>query len=448
MPIENEEGYDKSRESGSSNFKTSLFKPLPHIAGESFVNELVIPVFSPKNWEVFNHPPETREKLGLTEFNPFAASDSQQQDLITFYLRVSVHSVKNYSYPDGRTGFASVVCPNEFNKYLSQVAGRPKLFKSDHCPFCTAAQSAWGQYNARWKEIEQERGILKKDLTQEGRRDIAKQDDVLKHYYEQARSLSPVDRYVFSVFDHSKFSGERPMDGETDELKYQVYFAPKTIFTHLVDFWKEDSKSGQAPFFSIEDPEGFRIIKVKKNTEECRGGNLRDTKYTVMMGQRFQYSEEWQGYLKDIDNMADPSPYLNILTPSEMEAYANTPDNNAMSYNAPPVQQQNTYSPPPSAPPTGFQPPVASSAPAYSPPPSVADASPVPSVPSVPQATQPSMPVPPVVPSPPQNAPSPVPSVPQVPQVTTGMPQPPASAPSVPDRTPPEEALAPNRHKW
>ena len=130
MPVDAEESYDKSREQGSSNFKTTLFKPLPHAAGESFVNEMVLPVFSPKNWEIFNHPPEVREKLGMTAANPFAATEGQD-DLITFYLRVAVHSIKNYSYPDGRSGFASVVCPKQFNEYLSKVAGRPKLFRSD-----------------------------------------------------------------------------------------------------------------------------------------------------------------------------------------------------------------------------------------------------------------------------------------------------------------------------
>jgi len=437
MPVENEESYDKSRENNSQSFRTSLYKPLPHVSGESFMNELVVPVFSPKNWAIFNQTPEDCARLGLTGVNPFAAGEGQE-DLITFYLRVATHSIKNYTYPDGRTGFASVICPKGFNNYLTQVTGRTGLFKSDNCPFCTASSNAWSQYNARWKEIEMERGISKKDLNPDGRREIAKKDDVLKYWYELAVGFTSQDKYVLSPFDHSKYLGVRPKDGEDEELGYQPYFAPKTIFGYLVEFWKEDSKSGLSPFFSLEDPEGFRIIKVKKSTEDCRGNNLRDTKYTVMQGSRFQYPDEWKNYLKDINNMADPSPYLAILTPSEMEKYANDSGDVGTSYNTPaqtqsqpPVQQQVQASAPPSAPSGNFSAPAIQR-----------------------QATPPSVGV--------MNAPPTTAGAPLVPQVN--LQGPPMAAPSVPvpptapsttappvrtpDRTPPSGDMPPNRHSW
>jgi len=423
MPVENEEDYDKNRENRGQNFRTNLFKPLPHVSGEAFMNELIIPVFSPKNWAIFNQDPENCERLGLTGVNPFSAGEGQE-DLITFYLRIATHSIKNFVYPEGRSGFASVVCPKGLNAYLTQVTGRTGLFKSDYCPLCAASSDAWNQYNARWKEIEMERGISKKDLNADGRREIAKKDEILKYWYEIAVGFTSQDKYVLSVFDHSKFSGARPKDGEDDALSYQTYFAPRTVFEYLVEFWKEDSKSGISPFFNLEDPEGFKIIKVKKSTEACHGNNLRDTKYTVMQGGRFQYPDEWKSYLQDINSMSDPSPYLAILSSSEMGAYANDSGNVGTSYNAPvtiPNAARNapttqTTQPPIDAPPVVQR---------QTPPPGVS----LPSVPATPQS-----------------------GVPLVPQVNMSLP---TSAPPVvtspvetPDRTPPTGNMPPNRHSW
>ena len=317
MPTENEQQSEEKREIVPS---IKLFKPSPNIIGEKYTNELFIPLYFPGKWGIFNLSAEKREELGLVDYNPIG------NDLCTFYFRVSLHTIQQFVRKDGSVGFAQVLCPAKTNKYLTEVLKREPLFKSDRCPHCEAERKAWDSYNERWREIEREKGIKQKDLSKEGKREIATKDPILTKFYTQARGFGSGDRYVLCVMDYEKITEVKKLE-ENEILGYQPYLAPLGVFNSLRDFWVEDTKDKMPMFFSLDNPEGLQIIKVIKSTENCRDDNFRDTKYrdtkySVMKGRRVKLDEEAMQYLSNPDSMADPSPWLMILSQREMEIYS------------------------------------------------------------------------------------------------------------------------------
>ena len=313
MPA-NDEPKEEKREIAPS---IKLFKPLPNNIGEKYTNELFIPLYFPGKWEIFNFSSEKREELGLVDYNPIG------NDLCTFYFRVSLHTIQKFVRKDGSVGFAQILCPSKTNKYLTEVLKREPLFKSDRCPHCEAERKAWDSYNERWREIEKEKGIKQKDLSKEGKREIATKDPILTKFYNQARSFGSNDRYVLCVMDYEKITETKKLE-ETEILGYQPYLAPLSVFNSLRDFWVEDTKDKMPMFFSLDNPGGLQIIKVIKSTEDCRDDNFRDTKYSIMKGRRVKLDDEAMQYLSNPDNMADPSPWLTILSQQEMEMYSST----------------------------------------------------------------------------------------------------------------------------
>jgi hypothetical protein len=330
MPVEREEAYEASKSTSESSM-TRLFKPLPSQAGQRFDNELFFSLFTPEKWAIYNRSAEDRDLYGLTEFNPFTVQG--KPTINTFYFKVFCHNIENFVKRDGNTGYASVICPKNMNEYLVKALDRAPMFKEDSCPICKESARIWTLYNRRWEEMEAERGITRKGMTTEGKRNIAEADPQLKELYAIGRKKMVMEKYITSVFDHSKFSGKRSMDEGETTLSYQTFFAPKTIVDILKELWKANS-TGQA-FYSFDNPQGLQIVSVIKSTEACRGKNFRDTKYTTIQRGLVQYPEQWQGYLKNLDNAADPSDLLLLLTQADLAMYAQ--DGCAPSHNSHPT---------------------------------------------------------------------------------------------------------------
>ena len=449
MPVEQEEKYENSK--GSFQSSVSLYKPLPAKSGHRFVNEVFIPLFDPSQWSLFNRTSEEREALGLHDHNPLTPIGAEAP-LYTFYFKVFVHTVKDFVREDGSSGFAQLICPNHFNSYLTKAMGRRPFFKEDKCARCVSASRAWGDYNERWKEIEQERGIKKSEISPDGRREIGENDAILKEAYGRAKDSGVQEKTVLNIFDYGKFSGTRPKDVEDEALAYQTYFSPKKVFEDLKNQWVEDTKDNNIHFFSFENPSGMQVMKIIKSTEECRGNNLRDTKYSILKGNVVKLEDAWASYLTSLDSMVDPSDLLHVVSYENMSMYANN-DQQETSYNNPSGAPQQAAPQTPVVPPQAPQ-QAAPQAPVVPPqaPPAPAQA------PVVPTQTAPSVPqVAPGVPTPPAPAQAP-PQVPQVPTQappapptasgavpavpTTAVPVVPTSeAPVVPDRTPPSGAV-------
>lgn len=395
-----------------------IYKPYPHSHGETFTNELYIPLYAPFMWKMFNFSPEIRQKLNLADENPMKAAEGDQE-VYTFHFRVPTHKIEKYTRKDGTVGFASVICPTHFNQYMVNNMGKRPLFKDAECPFCIAEKNAWEEHNARWAEIERATGVKKKSLTSDGYRNQVASDPILKDTYARAKSLTMDEKFIVNVFDYSKLMGKIPKT-EDEKPEYQIWFAPKTVYGFLHQLFEEDLKSGIMPFFVHDDPNGLQLIKLIKDTTRCSSNNWRDTKYTVMKGGYYKADENWRSFLTNLSIMADPSDLLMILSKSEMQAYAN---GGTETYNTPehaPVQNYAQFAP---------KAPVA--APVVAPP--VAPVAP-PSAPMVP----PPAPVMAPVAAPPVVAPVMAPPAPMTPPVAPVMAPPapmvPPVAPSVPDR--------------
>jgi hypothetical protein len=447
MPVEQEERYENQKSTYQPS--VSIYKPLPNKTGQRFVNEVFIPLYDPSMWDLFNRSSEEREALGLHDHNPLSPVGSEAP-LYTFYFKVFVHSVKDFVREDGSSGFAQLICPNHFNSYLTKAMGRRPFFKSDKCAICEAANKAWGDYNERWKEIEQERGIKKSEISSDGRREIGEKDPVLKEAYGRAKSFGVQEKTILNVFDYGKFSGTRPKDVEEEALTYQMYSAPKKVFEDLKNQWAEDSKDGNLHFFSFENPLGLQVVKIIKSTEECKGDTLWGTKYSVMKGSVVKLDDAWVNYLTSISSMIDPTELLHVVSYENMAMYGNGASET--SYNKPAQDPPQTTQAPPQV---SQAPVVPPQVPAQVVPPQTTQAPVVPAqvppqTPVVPAQAPPQVPpqvpaqVPPTVPGAPPAAPQTA-----VPVVPTSEPAAPAQAlpqvPGVPVQTPPVVPPTPER---
>jgi len=410
---------------------TTLYRPLPTEAKSKFTNELYIPLFTPDIWSMFNLSAEDRFRLGLVDTNPLTPISDDEPRVGTYQFKVPIHKIDKYTRQDGSVGYAQVICPVEMNNYLVQVLNRRPLFKNPTCSHCQASAKAWADHNAQWDYLKETRGIDKKGLTPDGYKATVNSDPILKDSRNRAHSFKVQYKYVLNVFDYSKFTGERAK-AEDENFTHQFWFAPWTVFTGLQEIFEQDNRDQLRPFFDHNDPDGFQIIRVIKDTMACTSSNLRDTDYKVMKGPKVKLDDAWGTYLTTLENMADPSDMLLLLSSEEMALYAhpeqsmNAP---AQTTAQPPQVSQQPPQQPPQVPQTQVQhgpPPVTTTAPT---PPPVTTQQP----PQVPAQGPPPMTMPTTTaPTPPpitQTAPTP-------PPITPGPPMPPSMTPPVTQQAP------------
>jgi hypothetical protein len=291
-----------------------LWRPLPNKEGMVHFNNVLLPLFTPHAWKMFNPTEEMRRKyrmcapipgstlVGLDPSNP----------IYTFYFKLPIHQVDKFSRPDGSTGFASVLCPIGINKYLQESLGRGPLFEQPvRCAHCEESQRQWDLFNARWEAL----GIDKKALSADGYRDMCTRDPVLSVTKRAARDIGAQDKYFLAIFDHDKFVGARPLgEGDDPATLHQAWFAPKSVHSKLLRLFDGGAASGGAPqglrFFE-NTPSGFPIISIVKDTSKCKKNNLRDTEYDAVFNNRFfQYSPEWIAYIQNYAALVDPTETL------------------------------------------------------------------------------------------------------------------------------------------
>lgn len=401
---------------------TTLYRPLPTEAKSKFTNELYIPLFTPDIWSMFNLSAEERVKLGLVDTNPLTPISEDEPRVGTYQFKVPIHKIDKYTRQDGSVGYAQVICPVEMNNYLVQVLNRRPLFKNPTCPHCQASDQGWADHNAQWDYLKETKGLDKKSLTPDGYKATVDADPILKESRKRAHAFKVQYKYVLNVFDYSKFSGERAK-AEDENFTHQFWFAPWTVFTGLQEIFEQDVNDQVRPFFDHNDPEGIQIIRVIKDTMKCTSTNLRDTDYKVMKGPKVKMDPAWKDYLTTLENMADPTEMLMILSTEEMAMYAQ-PEQNMN------VSDQTTAQPP--------QVPQAQQSPQVAQPQSVQGPPPVTTtVPTPPPITQAAPQGPPPITT---TAPTP-PPITQVatqgpPPVNTGPPMPPSMTPPVTTQVP------------
>ena len=420
LDVGRDEAADNNSSKGSS---VGLYKPLPEGAGEKVTNELFIPLYKPSGWKLFNLSVEEAARLNAVTENPLVNVEGKP-DLYTFFFKVPMHSVRNFTRSDGSVGFAGVICPVHFNQYLVKNLGYKPLFNNPRCAFCEATAHAWSEHNDRWSLLEKEKGIVKKELNKDGYLNIRKNDPILSQSYEKASTFKIQERYITTVFDQGALSGHRRLS-EGEELAYKIWFTPRTVVDTLKELWLQSDRYGTPSFFEFENPNGFQILSITKDTTECTSLSMRDTKYTVLNGPVVPQSDEWKAYLTNLDGMPDPTDLLTLLPYEEMSIYAFPQDMSSL--NKPVATTQQSVAPS-SAP--APQAPVSTTpaVPAPAPAPQAAPAPAMPpAAPAPPTATPPTSPAPPV--AGPPTAPPPMaapPTSPAPPEPSTTVPVSPA----------------------
>ena len=305
MPYQKEKESD---EKNSSSWDKRLFKPLPDKAGLIVNNDVIVPLFSPHNWKLFNPTPEDAQKYGMVGSG--LVSMNPTNPIHTFYFRLPVHNIQNFNHPDGSVKrFAQVVCPIALNRYLVESLGRGPLFESPRCAFCEQEQRHWDAFNARWENC----GTDKSTLSKEGYWKFIDDDDILSAEREGTRKFGVNTRYVISVFDHAKFVGTRPLDDGETGVEHQIWFAPKGIYTKLLQLYEAGGPGG----FRFFEPtlQGFPILFVSKDTSKCKAGDMRNTEYNVGFVNRYHpYPPEWVEYIQNSEAKVDPSEFVHLIT--------------------------------------------------------------------------------------------------------------------------------------
>lgn len=474
MPMDKERDGNE-RKGGGSSISKSIFKPLPDKAGQIGNNDVIIPLFSPNNWSIFNPTPEIARKYGMVGGGGLVSLDANDP-LTTFFFRLRVHNVSKFQRPDTSIGFSSVICPIAMNKYLDTLGYGP-MFENPRCAFCEEEQRHWDITNARWEEKKLQ-GTDKDNLTNDGYWETIKNDPILSAERKITDELKVRDRFVVSVFDHAKFTGQRPKDEDEDSVAHQIFFAPNAVYDGLFSLYKAGGEAGFR--FFDPTPQGFAIVTVVKNTTKC-SVDMRNTQYSVtFLNKYYQYSQEWVDYIMNQSLMVDPSEFVYMVTYEESKMYATQYQSSRNDFQAP-----STTPVPGAAPgsvPEGFTAPqtpqvpqaqVPVQAPVFAPPtgavapPVAPPTAPVPSVVTPTQAVPPGAPPTRAVPmgAPPAGVPPtavplgtpPVPVTPPVAPVPVQAPVAPVQAPvpvvgaaqaQIPDRSLPPGSPPGQRRKW
>ena len=147
MPMKRE----KEKESSSGKGRPELYRPLPDKAGTKGNNNVIIPLFSPSLWKMFNPDEETINKLGLRGVP--GQTIGVPSDLLSFYFKIPAHGVNGYKRNDGSVGFTWVVCPVALERYLVDFLGFDNMWEKPRCPFCENTSEWWDNHSSRFEQI-------------------------------------------------------------------------------------------------------------------------------------------------------------------------------------------------------------------------------------------------------------------------------------------------------
>jgi hypothetical protein len=385
-----------------------IYTPLPKEPGKKTDNQLFVGLMEPGRWEMFSPNAEMIQKYNM---NPDFKFLAHGQPLISWFMTLPLHALKEYRRSDGSTGFTYVLCPTAMNRALKDLHGLPPLFLEDRCAFCEAEKNCWSEFNQIRDSLGYDQDSFKGNT--KGWNQFLDQNPALKALRDKAnRDLKAKERHILSVFDLDKLWGNRPLDEGQDSVSYQVWFAPNTVWDSMYNIWVQHAEYETPSFYDILEGEGVLPLIVNKNTEKCNAQSMVNTNYSVMSAPgRKSVDPAWVDYLDNPLSMVDPTNKITILTYAEASAAL---DEQGNSYNKAPVSAPTAAAPvqppqavpevPPVATPPVHAPPVATPpvhAPPAATPPAVAPQAPVapPEAPQAPSVSQPpTAPIPPVAP--------------------------------------------------
>ena len=410
------------KDSGSGKSKPELYKPLPDKSGAKVNNNVIIPLFAPPMWKMFNPDEETINKLGLKGVP--GQTISIPPDLLSFYFKIPAHGVNNYKRPDGSIGFTWLMCPVAMERYLVDFLGFDNMWEKPHCPFCDYANEWWNNHSDRFEQLGYDKDS-RRGLGKDAYHAMVGSDPGLKMSYKNAKKYALRDRYVMPIFDYDKMTGVRPFDNGQTAPQHQIFFSAKSVFEKLSNLSENDHH-----FYYFENNQ-VQTIVIIRDTTNCSGNDLSQTKYDAITGKKVDMDPAWVQYIQNTQLMVDPTQFIAMESVEDMKFYIdkdNEKDNKPVSgfvsshpsanqpMNAgvgqPPMGQMNQ-------PPVNQQPPMNQ------------------------QAQPPQQMTPPGAPpmgQPPQTPPPAQQAQPQG--------QPPAQDPNSGDRTPPAGSPPPGRMSW
>jgi len=351
MPYEREQ--ENERRQGGTSAK-ELWKPLPEQSGTSHGNNVLIPLLSPQYWRLFNPTPDMVAKYDMVGTGGLTALDPAKP-IYTFYFKVPHHVIPKFNRPDGSIGYATVLCPLEFNKYLVEFLGCQPLFNSTvRCAHCEEEQRHWDAFNARWAAC----GVDNKTLSKEGYFQYIDKDPELSAARKAAKAMQASEKYVIPIFDHDKQQGVRPLDEGQTCVEHQVWIAPKTVKEKLIKIFlggKQSVAPGEGLAFFAPTPQGFPIISIEKDTKKCTPGDMKKTEYDALfVGSHHPYDEAWLAYLQNQSLMVDPSDFIRLISYEEGRGYVAQQRSAGNDYSGPPAGLPATVGMPPVGVPGGM----------------------------------------------------------------------------------------------
>jgi hypothetical protein len=364
MPIQKFREETSSAERKPYVAPMEVYVPLPNKAGSKAVNEVIVTAFSMSRWRLFNPTPEMVSEYNM---NPdFSLTNSEGQEVITFFMTLPFHRVKDLRRPDGSTGFGYVLCNKTLNSHLRNVFQVPHLFNEDRCAFCEESAENWSLYNDHLQSLGIDKSMFKGQ--REKFKSFLNSNQAAKSFYNRAKDMGITERHIIEIIDFDKIQGKRPLrEGEMSVGK-QVWFSPSKILEGLFDI-NTSFESNNVPSFYVVDGGRVTTISVTKDTTDCSGTSLMETKYSISSSPvKKSIDPAYEAYINDLSTGCDPTGLFSLMSyPEQNElvgggnrAYVDFESNVPMPSASPsPPVRTHVPAPPMAMPPTAMPPVVA-----------------------------------------------------------------------------------------
>jgi len=286
MPIKADVEDLNKQGGGGSRSASILYAPLPvgQHATTKVGNKIFFGLFSPAKWSLFQQDNHILKKGALPD------------GLWTFYFKLVGHYVDSTdSLGKNRSQF--ILCPTETNKYLVDVLKYQPLFKDGRCRYCEENKAWWAKFENRWATSKLDGSALNPDrwgYDKDTYKKILSQNPDLNQIKDEAGKWQAGPRWVFQVFDMAKLALERPFDEGENQVDYQFYLGPKTVFEGLNNL----AENGIA-FYDADKPQQILL------TKDCTEGGPRQAKYTVLNLGPLPVNPEEMAYLQDDNSLPD-----------------------------------------------------------------------------------------------------------------------------------------------
>jgi len=234
----------------------------PLEAGKQFVNRLLFFPFRPSRLPIFN---------------------MVDPELYTLRVPLQLHYLL-YEDINGEIQRATYLCKREMTKLFIANFGNGEYFGQD-CSLCQQSDKLYEKYNERRKQV----GLYKVKMDKDEYLKRVKADEVLNHIYNEQRRFKPILRYLYLVFDLSKYLGEK--EAMDEAMGVEFLMAGKQIKDGL----QAQILAGHK-FWDLN--EGLKVVRITKDTTEgyTTSGILRSSYSVAIEPKSYELPQELKQY--------------------------------------------------------------------------------------------------------------------------------------------------------